>query len=259
MTNHLLSTYRTQAKYEWIKFARMPVYLVTLLSVPLLFYLSTSSSQRMPISIEGAPTRIYLLATLGTFATFGIALFGFGVGSAIERGQGWVRTLRPAPISPWVPIVGKLAVSTTLTAFAVVLLLLEATLVFGVQLPFSTASLLLLTLVGCSIPLSSIGLALGSLVGPNSAPILMVIVYLFMSSISGIVIPMQMIAQRNPLLADIAPIWPTYHAGQLALSAVRPTSISAILTHFAVLTGVLIISLAIAVWARRRGEEKSFG
>ncbi|CCH55119.1 hypothetical protein BN8_04354 [Fibrisoma limi BUZ 3] len=258
-TSRILTMYRTQARYEWLKFARMPVYLITLLCVPMLFYLSTGSNQRMPPLTEGISTRLYLLTTLGTFATFGIALFGFGVGSAIERGQGWIRTLRPAPISPWVPVVGKLVVSTTLTAVAVLLLLLEATVVFGVRLPLTTASLLLLTLVGCSIPLSSIGLALGSLIGPNSAPLILVILYLFVSSISGIVVPMQMVARGNPMLADIAPLWPTYHAGQLALSVVRPASFNTILIHIIVLAGYLIGALAIAVWARRRSEAQTFG
>lgn len=257
--NHTLTVYRTQAKYEWLKFARMPVYLVTLLCVPLLFYLSTGGNQRMPPLTEGISTRLYLLPTLGTFATFGIALFGFGVGSAIERGQGWVSTLRPAPISPWVPVVGKLVVSTALTAVAILLLLLEARLVFGVQLPLATATLLLLTLVGCSVPLASLGLALGSLIGPNSAPLLLVILYLFISSVSGIVVPMQMVAKGNPTLAEIAPLWPTYHAGQLALSVVRPVSVDAVLMHIGVLAAYLVAGLGIAVWARRRSEAQTFG
>ena len=32
----------------------------------------------------------YLLATYATFGVIGAALFGFGVGVAVERGQGWM-------------------------------------------------------------------------------------------------------------------------------------------------------------------------
>ncbi len=258
-TNFHLKLYATQAKMEWLKLARMPVYLIMLLCLPLFFYLTTGVSNKGPQIIEGIGRRVYQLATLGTFATFGIALFGFGVGLAIERGQGWQRTLRPAPISPWVPVAGKLLVCTGLTALATLLLLLEAALLFEVTLPMGTMLRLFVTLVGCSVPLCAIGLALGSWVGPNSAPLIAIIPYIFMSSISGIVVPMAMIQKGNPKLVEIAPIWPTYHAGQLALSALRPAPSETVPVHIAALLLVTGLALGLAWLAYHRRADASIG
>lgn len=248
-TNFRLKLYMTQANMEWLKVARMPIYLITLLCLPLSFYLSTSMSNTGPKIIEGISRPIYQLATLGTFATFGIALFGFGVGSAIEREQVWQRTLRPAPILPWVPIVGKLIVCTGITALAFMLLLLEAALLFGIYLHVGTALALFVALVGCSGPLCAIGLALGSLVGSNSALPVAIIPYMFVYSMSGIIMPMAMIQKYNPKMVDIVPIWPTYHAGQLALATLRPAPAETVLTHIR----VLVLALVIALLAQRRG------
>ena len=63
----------------------------------------------------------YLLATYGAFGVMNVALFGFGVGVAIERGQGWMLFKRATPMPPFAYFFGKLAMALL---FAVVMVAL---------------------------------------------------------------------------------------------------------------------------------------
>ncbi len=40
----------------------------------------------------------YMLATMGCFGVMAVALFGFGVSLAMERGQGWLQVKRASPM-----------------------------------------------------------------------------------------------------------------------------------------------------------------
>jgi ABC-2 type transport system permease protein len=245
---------RTQVCCEMLKLVRMRIYLVLLLGVPIMLYNATAINPRVP-DLEGIPARVYMIATLGTFAVFGSALFGV----ALERGHGWTRTLSTAPISPWIPIMAKLLVCMMMSAASLVLLLITGALFYGVRLPVETILLLLLTMVSCSVPLGSIGLALGAWIGPNSAPIVMILIYMMISSISGIVVPMEMIARGNLGLIAIAPLWPTFHAGQLALAVIRPALEGFVPLHIIALVAFTVGFLVLAVLGQRRNKLQSYG
>ena len=64
----------------------------------------------------------YLLATYGAFGVVACALFGVGVGLAVERGQGWLLVKRASPMPPLAYIVAKVVTSMTFAAVVVVLL-----------------------------------------------------------------------------------------------------------------------------------------
>ena len=61
------------------------------------------------------------------------------------------------------------------------------------------------------------GLAFGYLVGPNSAPAMLNVIYLPMAFASGLFIP---IDQLPAFVQGIAPALPPYHFAQLALGTV---------------------------------------
>ncbi len=247
-----------QARFEFIKLIRMRVYTILLLILPLWLYSMSGGNPRVP-DIEGIPGTIHLIASFGTFSTFGIALFGFGVGIATERGQRWTTTLRIAPISPLIPLIAKLFACMMFTALALIVLLVGAYILFGVQLPLAVIGWLLFTMILTSIPLCAMSLAIGSMVGPNSAPIILMMIYIVISSISGIVVPLEMIARGNPDVLMIAPIWPTFHAGQLALATVRPAYPGVIPLHIIALVAFTIAFLVIAQLANQFRLQRTFG
>jgi ABC-2 type transport system permease protein len=248
-----------QVQAEWLKLVRMRLYLVLLLVVPVALYSVTAVNPRAPDQ-EGIPARVYLIASFGTFGLFGTALFGFGLGTALERGQGWTRALSAAPVSPLMPLAAKLVVCMAMSGLSLAILLVAGALFFDVGLPVATILLLYAVMLLCSIPIGSVGLALGAWLGPNSAPVVMILVYLFVSSFSGIVVPLEMIARGNLSLVQFTPLFPTFHAGQLALAVLRPPYDTSFLPlHIIALIAFTIGSVVLAHWGSRRNASQQFG
>ena len=82
-------TYALEAKYEFLKVLRMPGYAIPSIAFPAMFYLLFGVIfGRQNVGAVSMST--YLIATYGAFGVIGASLFGFGVGVAIERGQGWL-------------------------------------------------------------------------------------------------------------------------------------------------------------------------
>ena len=79
-------TYVLEAKYEFLKLLRMPGYALPSIAFPAMFYLlfGVLFGSR---GVGGMSMATYLIATYGAFGVIGAALFGFGVGVAIERGR----------------------------------------------------------------------------------------------------------------------------------------------------------------------------
>ena len=72
----------------------------------------------------------YLLATMGCYGIIGVALFGFGVGVATERGQGWLEVKRASPMPVPAYFAGRVAMCM-LFSFIVFLTLFTLGVAFG--------------------------------------------------------------------------------------------------------------------------------
>ena len=81
-------------------------------------------------TVGGVSMATYLIATYGAFGVIGAALFGFGVGVAIERGQGWMLLKRASPMPPMAFFAAKLAMCTIFAA-AVFFVLAALGVTFG--------------------------------------------------------------------------------------------------------------------------------
>jgi ABC-2 type transport system permease protein len=198
----------------------------------------------------------YLLATYGTFGVIGCALFGFGVGVAVERGQGWMTLKRATPMPPFAYFVAKLAMAALFGAIIVFLLAVVGVTLGGVSLAPATWLRLFLVLTAGTIPFSALGLALGYLAGPNSAPAIVNLVYLPLSFASGLWIPIEMLPS---FMKSIAPALPPYHLAQLALASVGAGAGAPMWSHLAALAGFTFVGLALASIAYRRDEDANWG
>ena len=185
-------TYALEAKYEFLKVLRMPGYAIPSIAFPAMFYLLFGVIfGRQTVGAVSMST--YLIATYGAFGVIGASLFGFGVGVAIERGQGWLMLKRASPMPPMAFFVAKL-VMCTIFAAAVLLVLATLGVTFGnVRMPRPCGSAWRSTLVLGAIPFCALGLGLGYLVGPNSAPPIVNLIYLPMSFLSGLWIPFEVL------------------------------------------------------------------
>ena len=251
-----MSVYLLEAKYEFLKLWRMPAYAIPSILFPVMFYALFGLTFGGSRAAGSTTVATYLLATYGAFGVIGVALFGFGVGVAVERGQGWMTLKRATPMPPLACFFGKLAMATLFASIIVTLLALLAVRYGGVSLPAATWARLIVTLILGAIPFGAMGLAIGYLVGPNAAPAIVNVIYLPISFASGLWIPIEVLP---PFIQSIAPFLPPYHFAQLALGAIGAGAGAPMWTHLLMLAGFTAAGLGIAMWGYRRDEDKTWG
>lgn len=247
--------YALEAKYEFLKVLRLPAYSIPAVTFPVMFYvlfgLAFGTGRAGGVSMS-----TYLVATYGAFGVIGSALFGFGVGVAVERGQGWMVLKRASPMPPLAFFTAKLVSSSIFSAVIVLLLSVLGVASGGVRLPAGAWTELVAVLILGAVPFCALGLALGYLAGPNSAPAIVNLIYLPMAFASGLWIPIEVLP---PVVKAVAPFLPAYHLGQLALDAIGAGRGDPVWTHIAVLAGFGVVGLGLAFWGYRRDEDQNWG
>ena len=244
-----------ETRAELTKFARLPAYVIPTLAFPVAFYAFFGIVMAGSQHIGGTSAATYMLATFGAFGVVGCALFGFGVSVASERGQGWLLVKRASPMPPAAYFIAKLLTTMMFALVIVLLLSLLGTELGGVRLAPVTWLALVAALVLGSIPFGALGLAIGFVAGPNSAPAIVNLVYLPISFLSGLWIPIEGLP---PVVAHIAPFLPTYHLGQLALGTLGGAHGSPA-AHIAVLALWALAGAAAAAYGLRRDEGRTYG
>ena len=251
----LLRVYRTEAWQEFLKLIRLPIFAVTTIALPLMFYvifgLTFADEQA-----GGVGMTTYMLVTYGAFGVIGAALFGFGVSVAVERGQGWMRLKRVAPMPPLAYFVGKVVMSLAVATIIVLSMFALGALVGGVRLDPLQWVAVGLALVAGALPFSAMGLAFGYLVGPNSAPAVLNLAWLPMAFASGLWIP---ISQLPAVVQSVAVALPPYHFVQLALGTIGASEGGSPVVHAAAVLGFTVLFLVVAVWGFRRDEGRTYG
>ena len=211
------------------------------ISFPVMFYVLFGLAFGGGRGAGGISMATYLIATYGAFGVIGASLFGFGVGVAVERGQGWMILKRATPMPPFAYFLAKLCVCTIFAAIIVAALSILGVAFGGVRLPAAVWAQLWAILIAGAIPFCALGLALGNFVGPNSAPPIVNLVYLPMSFASGLWLPIQMLP---PVVRAIGHALPPYHLGQLALGTIGAGQGEPAWTHVAALAGFTLLGLA---------------
>jgi len=253
----LAELFAKEAKYEVLKNIRIPIYAAATIVFPLMFYVLFGIVLTPNNPVNRSEDATYLLATMGTFGVMGAALFGFAVSLAMERGQGWLQVKRASPMPLAAYFTAKL-VSAMLFSGAIALALLAIGFTFAhVRLEPVRAAELVGILVMASVPFGAVGLTLGYIAKPNSAPAVVNLIYLPLSFCSGLWIPIFLLPK---FLQEVARVLPPFHISQLALRAVGMSrdaySVSA---HLEALAGFTLLFLGVAVVLYRRDEGQLYG
>lgn len=234
---------------QFISVWRTPAFALPTLLFPAMFYVFFGLLFTMSRSMH-MPT--WLLATYGVFGIMGPALFGFGIGIAVEKGEGWLRLKRVAPVSPLVPLIAR-TVMAMLFALVVFVILASLGALFGdVRMPRLDWVLLAVTLTTGAIPFCAMGLAAGLWLSPQAAPAVMNLVYLPLAFLSGLWIPLMVFPGW---MQQLAVMLPPYHLAAIALDVVGGKPADSVLVHIAVLAAFTIVFLAIAAVGWRRVQE----
>ncbi len=254
-----MHVYWMEIKTEWLKLARMRRYVFFTVMFPVMFYafFGLSMTQNAPAPGMGSmpPMARYLLATYGAFGMIGATLYAFGVGIAVERGLGWRQLKIASPMPPAAYLAAK-AVGSLVFGCIVVALLFALGAFFGVRMAATEWILLALTLVVGTIPFCALGLAIGSVVGPNSAPAGVNMIYLPLAFLGGLWMPYDFMP---PGIQSIAQYMPTFHFAQLALAAMGSPAHGSTASHIEALSAFALIFAGAAWILSTRESEKMYG
>ena len=243
-TTRLLRCYLLEAKYEFLRLTRTPSFVLPSLLFPSMFYLLFGVV--LGASRGNAELPRYLLATYGVFGVMGVALFGFGVTIAIERERGFHTLKRALPMPPGALLFAKMAMAMIFASIISLMLATIAATLAGVTLaPWQWVMLFIVNVLGV-LPFAAIGLWIGTMVSGQAAPAIVNLIYLPMSFLSGLWMPLSILPD---FVGQLAVAWPSYHLGQIALAVVDRDTGHGLFGHLAVLAA---ITLGCFLLARRR-------
>jgi ABC-2 type transport system permease protein len=241
----VLGAYLTEARSECLRYMRSPGFMLPILMLPTMFYLLFGVVMGKS---EGAGAASYLLVSYGVFGVMSPGLFGFGVSLALERDGGLLTYKRALPMPPGAYLIGKMVMAMFAAAAVILLLLAMGIGMAHVALTVRQAGLLLLIGVSGVLPFCTLGMLVGTMIKGQGAPGMLNMVYLPMSFLSGLWVPINMLPK---LLQQIAPIWPSYHLHALGL-VVLGMDHGHVLQHVAILAVFTVVFFAIAVRRLRR-------
>jgi ABC-2 type transport system permease protein len=196
---------------------RSPAFSVLSIVLPTMFFALFfgifSNQNGVPVSQLAK----YFLASYATYGVANVMVFNFGIGVANERGQKLDLLQRATPLPPAVAAAAQVIFSLAFALIALIVLFVYAFIVGGVRLsPETWLGFTAKLLVG-SFPMMGLGMAIGYSTSANAAPAVTNLIYLPMSFISGIFIP---ISQLPSAIQAIGKLLPLYHYSQLPLSSV---------------------------------------
>jgi ABC-2 type transport system permease protein len=251
---NLVAICAKEAKYEFLKTLRFPMYSVATVVLPLMFYVLFGLVMGKQ-TVGKITSTVYLIPAYGTFGVMGASLFGTAAGLASERGLGWLQVKRASPMPIFAYFLAKVVMSVMFSTVDVVALMAMGMAFGGVHLPTVTALRLMGTLIAGSVPFCAMGLAIGYFAGPNSAPAVINLFYLPMSFCSGLWMPFMSLPH---FVQKIALILPPYHLSQLAFNVVGAGQGGTMAIHWQTLAGFTLLCMGVA-WVGHQRDQKLNG
>lgn len=203
--------YGKEARYEFLKLFRARSFSLSVIGFPVMFYVLFGLSNKGVVD-HGVNIAKYMLAGYCCFGMIGAALFGVGVGLATERAAGWLELKRASPMPPMAYLLAKLMTAVAFGIIIVAVLCGLGIIFGGVHLSgVEVAHMLVVTVLGV-VPFTALGLLLAQVVPPAAASGIINLIYLPMSFMSGLWVP---IAGLPHWVQKLAPMLPAYHLAQL--------------------------------------------
>jgi ABC-2 type transport system permease protein len=249
------STFRifaTEIRYEVIRAIRTRAFSLSAIGFPVMFYCLFGLLMNRNETIGQVSVAKYLLGGYSVFGALGAAIFGIGVGVALDRSAGWLELKHASPMPPLAYILSKCSMAVVFSLIIVSVLTVLGITVGHVHITVNEfARIAGLAALG-SIPFSCLGLAMAFTVPPASAGGISNMVYLPMSFLSGLWVPLQFLPK---FLQQIAPIFPTYHLAQMMYASLGAPSRGTLATHLIGIFGFTFVMIGITWIAINRREQ----
>ena len=243
-----------EIRYELLRALRTRAFSLSAIGFPLMFYCLFGLLLNRGQSLNGVAVAKYMLGGYAVFGSLGAAIFGIGVGVALDISLGWLELKRASPMPPLAYVISKCAMAMVFSVI-IVCALTGLGLGFGnVHLSLADfARMLTLAAVG-SVPFCMLGLVMAFLVPPSAAGGIANLIYLPMSFASGLWVPIKLLPHAVQV---IAPALPTFHLAQLMYASFGATSEGSIASHIFSLLGFTLLMLGVAWIAFRQREQNS--
>jgi ABC-2 type transport system permease protein len=244
--------YLKETKYEFYKLIRTKTFSLSVIGFPVMFYVLFGLANRGN-EMDGMDAAKYMLASYCCFGMIGAALFGIGVGLASERSQGWLELKRASPMPPMAYLIAKCITAQAFGLIIVGVLSVLAVAFGGVRLSLTELAMMFgMTLAG-TVPFAAMALLIALLVPANAASGVVNLIYLPMSFMSGLWIPIKFLPK---FLKPIAPYLPAFHLSQLMETVfgfqMRSVSTAA---HWEGLAGLTLLMLGVSWAVFHRAEQ----
>lgn len=240
-----VSLFAKETKYEFLKLLRTKSFSLSVIGFPVMFYVLFGVANRS-MHTDGIEIPRYMLGGYASFGMVGAALFGIGVGLASERSQGWLELKRSSPMPAMAYLLAKCITAQAFGVIIAAVLIVIGTTLGGVHLNAIELARMLGVAVAGTVPFAAMGLLVALLVPANAASGIVNLIYLPLSMMGGLWIPIYMLPKW---LRTIAPFTPTFHLNQLMLSSFGYQSHSySLASHWTGLAGFTLVMLG-AAWA----------
>jgi len=204
-----------EARSEFLRLARAPSFAVPTIAFPLMFYvlfgLLLTPAHAHP---EGARRALAAFLVIGTMAP---GLFALGITLAVDRERGFLELKRALPMPSGIYLAAKMSMSMLFAALVAGLIMLLAAAAGGVGLALIQWALLLALAMFGVLPFCAIGLLVGACTKASATPAILNLIYLPMSFLCGLWVPLQLLPHA---FTQTAPLWPAWHLAQLAFAVV---------------------------------------
>jgi ABC-2 type transport system permease protein len=245
----------TEIRYEILRSLRTRAFSLSAIGFPVMFYtLFGLLMNRNETMSAGVSVAKYLLGGYAVFGALGAAIFGIGVGVALDRSAGWLELKQASPMPPLAYILSKCAMATVFSLIIVSILTVLGISFGHVRITPSEFAHIAGIAAIASIPFSCLGLALAFLVPPASAGGIANMVYLPMSFVSGLWVPIRFLPHA---IQVIAPIFPTYHLAQLMYGALGAPMLGSLTSHLVGIAGFTLVMIGVTRLAMNRRDQNS--
>jgi ABC-2 type transport system permease protein len=224
-------------------------FLILMLAMPIAMYLLFTNIFGNTPPVQGMNEYVRAMISMAAFGAIGAALMATAPRIAVERTNGWLRQLRTMPIPAHRVITAKVLSAMAWGLPAIVLVDVTAVLNHGVSLPaWQWLAIGGLLWIGTA-PFAALGTFLGYLTDGDTAFGVVFGIFLALSALGGLWMPVTILPQ---VLQHIAALLPSNRFAELGWKIAGGASLSA--TGIAILAGWLVVFAALAGLVYRRAN-----
>lgn len=243
-----------EIRFEILRSLRTRAFSLSAIGFPVMFYSLFGLMMNRHETVAHVDVAKYLLGSYAVFGALGAAIFGIGIGVALDRTAGWLELKQASPMPPLAYLLSKCCMAMVFSVIIVSILTVLGVAFGHVHITGVEFARIAGIAVVAAVPFSCLGLALAFTVPPNAASGVAQMIYLPMSFLSGLWIPLRFLPT---VLQKIAPIFPAYHLSEMMHHALGAESQGTLTSHIVGLLGFALLMIGVTWIAIQRREQNS--